>query len=397
MSLNLDLPFSSLIHRIGGKSTDVWEIHYEAKTRQQHDDDVIILSVGEESDEYTPSEIQRAGIESIESGRHHYTSVLGDDRLRQNIAVRHQSRTGQQVSADNVSVFSGAQNALFATSLCLLEHGTEVIVPELYYATYPASVKLSGATMIPLPTDMSNGFQIDIDALEKAITPRTQAILLNSPNNPTGAVYSRKLLMQIVELCRKNRIWIISDEVYAEIAPQDFVSVSSLEGADDITVTISSVSKSHRMTGWRCGWTVSPETLNDQFYNLNMCMAYGLPAFVQDATAYALEHNEHTAIVVRDKLMRNRDVVKEVLSHMHGAHLYAEGGGMFAVLDVRPLGRSSSEFAWGLLNEQKVSLLPCDGFGSSGQGLLRIGLCLDEGTLRTAAQRILAYVETVAG
>ena len=89
----LDLPFSSLIHRIGGKSTDVWEIHYEAKKRQQHHDDVIILSVGEESDEYTPREIQQAGIESIESDRHHYTSVLGDDRLRHNIAVRHQSRT----------------------------------------------------------------------------------------------------------------------------------------------------------------------------------------------------------------------------------------------------------------------------------------------------------------
>ncbi len=168
---------------------------------------------GEESDEYTPGEIQQTAIESIESGRHHYTSALGDERLRHSIAERHQLRTGQRVSADNVCVFSGAQNALFATSLCLLEHGTEVIVPELYYATYPASVKLGGATMIPLPTDVSNGFQIDIDALEKAITPRTRAILLNSPNNPTGAVYSRKLLMRIVELCRKNSIWIISDEV----------------------------------------------------------------------------------------------------------------------------------------------------------------------------------------
>lgn len=396
MPVDQDLPFSSLIHRVGGKSADVWAIHYEAKTRQQHDHDVIILSVGEESDEYTPGEIQQTAIESIESGRHHYTSALGDERLRHSIAERHQLRTGQRVSADNVCVFSGAQNALFATSLCLLEHGTEVIVPELYYATYPASVKLGGATMIPLPTDVSNGFQVDIDALEKAITPRTRAILLNSPNNPTGAVYSRKLLMRIVELCRKNSIWIISDEVYAEIAPQDFVSISSLEDADDITVTISSVSKSHRMTGWRCGWTVSPKTLNDQFYNLNICMAYGLPAFIQDAAAYALEQDEHTAIVVRDKLMRNRDVIKETLSHIHGTSLYAEGGGMFAVLDVRPLGQSSSDFAWGLLNEQKVSLLPCDGFGSSGQGLLRISLCLDESTLRTAAQKILAYVETVA-
>ena len=201
------MDYSSLVDRISGESADVWAIHIEASARRNRGDDVLILSLGQESDEYTPSIVQKAAIDSIRNGRHHYAPVLGEETLRRTIAAYHQQHTGQIVTADNVAVFSGAQNALFATSLCLLEHGTEVIVPELYYATYPASVKLSGATMIPLPTDVSNGFQIDIDALEKAITPRTRAILLNSPNNPTGAVYSRKLLMQIVGLCRKNRIW----------------------------------------------------------------------------------------------------------------------------------------------------------------------------------------------
>ena len=198
--------YSSLVDRVGGESVDVWAIHYEARKRQHNGEDIIILSVGEESDQNTPLPVQQTTINSISSGRHHYTSVLGDERLRDTIAKRHQDRTGQPVSADNVSVFSGAQNALFATSLCLLEHGDEVIVPEPYYATYPASVRLGGADMVSLPTDVGSGFQISIEALEKALTARTRAVLLNSPNNPTGAVYSRQLLQSIVDLCRASDI-----------------------------------------------------------------------------------------------------------------------------------------------------------------------------------------------
>ena len=349
--------------------------------------------MGEESDQNTPIAVQQAAIDSISSGRHHYTSVLGDERLRSIIAEKHRERTGQSVTADNVAVFSGAQNALFATSLCLLEHGDEVIVPEPYYATYPASVRLGGATMVSLPTDVGSGFTISIETLKSALTERTRAILLNSPNNPTGAVYDRRLLQAIVDLCRSRNIWLVSDEVYAEIAPEDFVSVGGIDGAGDISVTISSVSKSHRMTGWRCGWTIAPRSLNLHFYNLNMCMAYGLPPFIQDAAAHALETDSQTADHVRERLSRNREIITGELTNLGKAQLHADGGGMFAVLDVRNLGVSSSDFAWGLLASQNVSVLPCDGFGSSGRGLVRISLCLNEDVMGTAARRIAAHVK----
>ena len=385
--------YSSLVERVGGESVDVWAIHYEARKRQRDGEDIIILSVGEESDQNTPIAVQQAAIDSISSGRHHYTSVLGDERLRGIIAEKHRKRTGQPVTADNVSVFSGAQNALFATSLCLLEHGDEVIVPEPYYATYPASIRLGGATMVSLPTDVGSGFTISIETLKSALTERTRAILLNSPNNPTGAVYDRRLLQAIVDLCRSRNIWLVSDEVYAEIAPEDFVSVGGIDGAGDISVTISSVSKSHRMTGWRCGWTIAPRSLNLHFYNLNMCMAYGLPPFIQDAAAHALETDSQTADHVRERLSRNREIITGELTNLGKAQLHADGGGMFAVLDVRNLGVSSSDFAWGLLASQNVSVLPCDGFGSSGRGLVRISLCLNEDVMGTAARRIAAHVK----
>ncbi|MDP6926942.1 MAG: pyridoxal phosphate-dependent aminotransferase, partial [Rhodospirillales bacterium] len=156
--------------------------------------------------------------------------------------------------------------------------------------------------------------------------------------------------------------------------------------------TISSVSKSHRMTGWRCGWTVAPESLNRHFYNLNLCMAYGLPPFIQDAATAALKEGVQTTNKIRACLSRRRALLEDKCANLPGVRLYTQGGGMFAVLDVRPLRVSSTEFAWTLLEKKGVSLLPCDGFGNSGRGLLRISLGEKDDVVVTAAQRICDFV-----
>ena len=140
--------YSSLVERIAGESSEIWDIHNEARKRFENGEDVIMLSIGEESDKTTPASIQKEAIASIQRGRHHYTQVVGEDHLRKAIAKRHQKLTGQQISLENVCIFAGAQNALFSVCLCLLEEGDEVIVPELYYATYPATVTAGGATMV---------------------------------------------------------------------------------------------------------------------------------------------------------------------------------------------------------------------------------------------------------
>ena len=390
-----NMKYSSLVERIAGESSEVWDIHNEARTRFGNGENVIMLSIGEESDEKTPSYIQQEAISSIQRGRHHYTQVVGEDHLRKAIAKRHQQRTGQQVSIENVCIFSGAQNALFSVSLCLMEQGDEVIVPELYYATYPATVTAGGATFIAIPTNAEMGFQPDPESISRAITPKTRAILLNSPNNPTGAVYSHETLKSILELCREHKIWVISDEVYSEIAPDGFTPIASLPGSHDQTVTISSLSKSHRMTGWRCGWMVGTEKLTQHLTNLNMCMTYGLPPFIQDASFTALEKDQDTAKKIKKRLDKNRMILRDELGTMEGAKLFSRGGGMFAILDTKPLGLSSKEFCWKLLDQHGVSVLPCDGFGLSGRGLVRISLCEPEVTTREAVQRIQSFLKSL--
>ena len=389
------MKYSSLVKRIAGESTEVWDIHNEARKRFENGEDVLMLSIGEESDEKTPVLIQQEAIASILRGRHHYTQVVGQDNLRKAIAKKHQQRTSQQVKIENVCIFSGAQNALFSVCLCLLEKGDEVIVPELYYATYPATLTAGGATFIAVPTYAEMGFQPDPKSISKAINTKTRAILLNSPNNPTGTVYSREILKEILELCRAHKIWVISDEVYSEIAPEGFTPIASLPGSHEQTVTISSLSKSHRMTGWRCGWMVGTEKLTQHLANLNMCMTYGLPPFIQDASVTALEKDNDTAKKVKKRLDINRKILRDELGKMEGAKLLAQGGGMFAILDTRPLGISSRDFCLKLLDQQRVSVLPCDGFGLSGRGLVRISLCESEVTTRKAIRRIQSFLKSL--
>jgi len=387
------MKYSSLVERIAGESSEVWDIHNEARKRFGNGEDVIMLSIGEESDKKTPASIQQEAIASIQRGRHHYTQVVGEDPLRKAIAKRHQQLTGQKVNLENICIFAGAQNALFSVCLCLLEQGEEVIVPELYYATYPATVTAGGANFVAIPTNAEMGFQPDPHSIAKAVTQNTRAVLLNSPNNPSGAVYSPETLGKILELCREQQIWVISDEVYSDIAPEGFTPITSLPGSHEQTVTISSLSKSHRMTGWRCGWMVGPEKLTQHLTNLNTCMTYGLPPFIQDAAVTALEKERDTAKQVKKRLDTNRMILMEELEPMEGTKLFAQGGGMFAILDTRPLGLSSREFCWKLLDQQGVSILPCDGFGSSGSGLVRISLCESESTTKEAVRRIHSFVK----
>ena len=390
------MKFSSLTERIAGDSADAWEVHYLGLSRLEAGEDIILLSVGQESGEHTPEPIVEAAVASLRAGRHHYTAIEGIDRLREAVAERHKRLTGQRVSKENCAVFNGAQNALFSVAQCLLEPGDEVILSEPYYTTYPATVTASGAELVSVPTLPENGFQIDPQEISRHITSRTRVIVLNSPNNPTGAVYTRAQFEAIVDVCLEHGIWLISDEVYQEILPEESrFSPASLERAAKICVTVSSLSKSHRMTGWRLGWVVAPQELIGHLSNLLLCMAYGLPTFIQDAAATALEEDHQTALMVRQSLDGRRNALLSALKGIKGLDLFAAEGGMFVVFDIRKLPLSSKDFARGLLDQHNVAVLPCDGFGPSGSGLIRVSLCAPEEQLVVAAERIVEYVESI--
>ncbi len=390
------MKFSSLVERVGGRGADAWEVHYQGLARLEAGEDIIVLSVGQEEDHCTPTPIVDVAVDSLRRGRHHYTPVNGSLELRQAIAQRHGDTSGQIVDASRCAAFAGAQNALFAVAQVLLEHGDEVILCEPYYTTYPATFSAAGATVVSVPTTVENGFQPDPAAILARINERTRAIVVNSPNNPSGAVYARPQLAAIVAICAQRNIWLISDEVYLSILPpQERLSPAGLPGADAVCVTVSSVSKSHRMTGWRLGWVVGPPALMQPLYNLCLCMLYGLPRFIMDAAVVALNQDTHTADAIRQRLQHHRELLLRQLGNIDGLTVHSALGGMFVLLDVRALPVSSREFAQQLLDRYAVAVLPCDGFGATGEGLIRVSLCVAEERLTTAGQRLADYVRSL--
>lgn len=376
---------------------EAWSVHYEALERLGTGEDIILLSVGQESDEYTPESIVEEAVSSLRKGRHHYTPVEGIMTLRREIARRHQELTGQKTDARNCAVFAGAQNALYAVSQCLLEHGDEVILVEPYYTTYPATVSCGGASIKAVPTRAANGFQLVPEEIIEAMTPRTRAVLINSPNNPVGTVYAMDQLKPLVEACAERDVWLIHDAVYQELLlPGDRASPAGVSGADKVCITVSSLSKSHRMTGWRVGWAVGPEALIANLYNLSMCMIYGLPAFTMDAAVAALRAGNATADTVRETMNRRRAVVERCLADASRIRVFSTQGSMYVLLDIGELGVSSQHFARTMLDRHGVSLLPCDGFGATCRSFIRISLCAPDHRLQQACERLLRYCAELA-
>ena len=388
--------YADLTKRIAGESVDSWTVHNRAVDRLTAGKDIFLMSVGQESDSHSPPGVVDAAIRSIRSGRHHYTEVQGDRPLREEIARRHSEKCGRHVNPDCVVIFCGAQNALFATAQVLLQTGDEVILIEPYYTTYPATVTASGATLVSAALKPEDQFQLDAECVIKAITSRTKAILVNTPNNPTGAVYPEAPLQKLVDVCRERSIWFISDEVYMDVVDDpDLCRPFGLRGAEDVVISVSSISKTHRMTGWRIGWAIGPPELAVHYYNLNMCMSYGLPGFTQDAALHALKYEDEVVTDVTQQLAAQRQVVIAELSGVSGIDLYTGGGGMFVMMNIRNLGMSSMEFAAGLLDAENVSVQPLSGFGKSCEGLIRISAVLKEERLREACRRITRYVTSL--
>ncbi len=387
--------FSSFVERIGGEGSRAWEIHVRAVRRRRQGENVLLLSIGD-PDFDTPPAIVDACVESLRAGNTHYTGIVGEPRLRTAVARRCSAMTGLAIEPDQVVIFSGAQNALFAASLCLLDRGDEVICPEPMYVTYEAVIGASGATMVKVPLVRETGFHLDPAAIAAAVTDRTRAILLNTPHNPTGAVYTRDELEAVAGLCRRQDLWLISDEVYATLTfERQHVSPASLPGMADRTVIVSSLSKSHAMTGWRIGWAVAPAALVPHLANLTLCMLYGGPGFIQEAAAEALEAEPPELSEMREELRRRRDRVCTLLSGLPGIECLRPEGAMFVMIDIRRTGISAHEFAAGLLDRHDVAVLPADAFGETARGHLRLSLAVDQAQLEIACERIATYVKSV--
>ncbi len=389
------MKFSSLTERVKGSAADVWDSHYNAMQARQQGEDVIILSVGD-PDFSTPAPIVEAAVSALRGGDTHYTGVIGNSDLRQCIAQRHQAVCGQVVNENNVAVTSGAQNALFATSLCISEKGDEIIVLQPMYVTYEATVQASGATLVPVVLDAESGFRLDARRLRAAITPKTRAIYYASPSNPTGIILKPDELQAIADVAIEHDLWVVADEVYANIVfESEFRHIAGLPGMAERTISIGSMSKSYAMTGWRTGWLIAPESLIENINKLSLCMLYGLPGFVQQASLYALNNCDDAVTEMRDIYRRRRDLLLEKLACIAELQTLKPDAGMFLMVDVRGTGLETSEFVQQLYQYAGVSVLDATAFGASAKGFVRISYTTGEEELSEACRRIGSFVESL--
>ena len=387
--------FSPLVDRIAGHGVAAWDIHYAACEAQERGEDVILLSVGD-PDFATPDFITEAAITALRAGDTHYTHIAGRAELRQAIAARYSNSLDREVRAENVITMAGAQNALFVASLCLLQAGDEVISLDPMYVTYEATLRASGATLVRVACDPDAGFRPDAARLAAAVTPRTRAIFLSNPNNPTGVTLDVAELQTIADLAVAHDLWVVVDEVYESLCyEREHVSLASLPGMAERCVVVSSLSKSHAMTGWRMGWIVATPALIRHAENLSLSMVYGLPGFVMEAALVAVTAHAEVTVGMREIYRRRRDLVVAGLQDCPTVSVLKPDAGMFVLLDIRATGLSSLDFAWRLLRETGVSVLDAAAFGEPSQGFVRLAFTVSDEQLTQACQRIKAFVRNL--
>jgi aspartate/methionine/tyrosine aminotransferase len=381
--------FAPFVDRVAHEGTDPWALHWEARQAAAAGKDVIVLSVGD-PDLNTPVRVVDAAVASLRAGDTHYTESSGRPLLRAAIAARHAARTGQPVTADNVIVLSGTQNGLFVASLCLAGPGDEIIALDPMYATYPSTIRASGATLVRVPMPASANFHTNLEALEAAVTPRTRAVFVATPNNPSGVVLSEAECESLTAIARRHDLWIVSDEVYAGLAEGGRVPSLGARLPEQV-LTIASLSKTHAMTGWRAGWIVGPPSFIHHADEVAQCMLYGLPGFVQEAAITALAMAEESEGAVRDYCRRRRELLYAELKDVPGIRPCWPDAGMFMLIDVRATGLAADDFVRRLFKAEGVSLLDGAVFGRETQGFARACYAAEEPVLRDAAARIRRF------
>lgn len=386
------MKISSLVNRISGEGAEAWEIHTEARRAADNGEDVIVLSVGD-PDFPTPAPIIDRAVTALKDGDTHYASVPGRDALRNAIARDFEKATGVPTAINNVFVFAGTQNALFSTSLILLDHGDEVIALEPMYVSYEACLGIGGAKLIPVAQPADRGFRPNAALIEQAITDKTRAIVITTPNNPTGVVMTPEELQSIADLAIKHDLWVISDEVYTDVIFEGrHHSIAALPGMAERTVTLNSLSKSHAMTGWRIGWSIGPESLAHHYDNLALCMLYGLPGFIQEAATTALTDQRDASLAMRDIYQRRRDLVCTELAKADNLPVLKPQAAMYVMVDVRAHANTSGEFCRALYEAKGVSLLDAGAFGKSANGWVRLSFTLSEEELTEGCRRIVEFL-----
>lgn len=355
--------------------------------------DVISLGVGEPDFE-TPWQVRRAGIASLEKGRTFYTSNWGLQQLRDEIAGLALRRYDLFYDPhDEIVVTVGGSEAIDNALRAIVSLGDEVLIPEPSFVCYTPLTTLAGGVPVAIPTVAEEGFKLTPERLRAAITPKTKALILPYPNNPTGAIMNRQELEAIADVLRDTNIVVISDEIYCMLTYQgEHVSIAQIDGMRERTIVIDGFSKSYAMTGWRLGWAMGPRELMKSICKIHQFGIMCAPTTAQFAGIEAIRAGNDDIIHMRSQYdIRRRFLVSELRSM--GLECFEPHGAFYVFPSIKSTGLTSEEFCNRLLQEQHVAVIPGDAFGESGAGHVRISYSYSMAHLREACSRIRDFLQ----
>lgn len=354
--------------------------------------DVISLGIGE-PDFVTPKPIIDAGIQALHAGETHYTSNAGLIELRQAITGHILDTYGVDYDPNTEAIITvGVSEALYLSMTALLNPGEEVIIPTPCFVSYQAEVILAGGVPLEIPTFVEDGFQVQPDRLEAAITPRTKAVLLGYPNNPTGAVYSREVLLEIARIAEKHDLIIISDELYDQLVyGVQHVCFPSLPGMRPRTILLGGFSKNYAMTGWRAGFACGPADIIKGLVRIHQYTIMSAPTMSQLAALEAIQHGSKFVVQMRDEYDRRRRLIVGGLNQL-GLPTFEPHGAFYAFPNVAITGMDDETFAQKLLEEERVAVVPGNSFGAGGEGFVRCSYATAYEKIEEALRRMQHFM-----
>jgi aspartate/methionine/tyrosine aminotransferase len=369
-----------------------FEVLVKARALEATGRSVIHLEIGE-PDFQTPPNVVEAGVRALRDGLTKYGPSAGLPELRQAICENLKATRGVEATPDEVVVTPGAKPIIFFGILATVDPGDEVLLPDPGFPIYESVVRFFGGKPVPVPLLESNGFALDLEALERLVTPRTRLLIFNSPANPTGGVIPPAAIGRLAEFAERHDLWVMADEIYSQILYEGtHASIAALPGLKRRTILIDGFSKTYAMTGWRLGYGVMPAPLaghvSKLMVNSNSCTA----AFVQAAGVEALRGPQDAPKAMVAEFRRRRDLVVARLNEIPGIRCSVPQGAFYAFPNVSGLPVDARTFADRLLQEHAVAVLAGTCFGAGGEGYLRLSYANSMANLTAAADRITEAV-----
>ncbi len=352
-------------------------------------DGVINLGIGQ-PDFDTPEHIRDAAKKALDQGYTRYPPASGFPDLREVVAEKLERENKIKADPDSeIFISVGAMQGIFNVMLHMVEQGDEVLVVDPGYDYY-SQIRLFGGVPVRIPAKEENKFKIDPEDVKKSITSRTKLLILNTPSNPTGALFDREILEDIAKLCKEHQIMVLSDEPYEHIMfdNNEHVSIGSFEGMKDLTISVYTLSKSYAMTGWRVGYVVANKAIIDEMEKLMEHMVSGVTAVSQRAALAAISGSQECVKLMVERYAKRREIIYTGLNSIKGISCIKPESTFYVFPNISSFGMSSWDFAKYMVKEHKVAVVPGSIFGENGEGFVRISFATSSQNLELALEKI---------